>query len=136
MSCLRPEKLHVRLDVGHKLDRCLINTLGLYGQWVPVCPEVELGLSIPLETLRLVGEADNPHLIAPKSGADHTKSMVAWARKRAEELASSGLHGFVFKKDSPQPLLGSGVGAPAGISQCASEGIDAAESRVGTADHQ
>jgi hypothetical protein len=95
-SCLLGEK--VRYDGGHKLDRYLTGTLGCFVEWVPVCPEVEMGLPTPRETLRLVGEEENPRLIAPKSGTDHTETMIAWARKRAEELAAAGLHGFVFKK--------------------------------------
>jgi uncharacterized protein YbgA (DUF1722 family)/uncharacterized protein YbbK (DUF523 family) len=102
-TCLLGEQ--VRYDGGHKLDRFLVNTLGLYVEWVPVCPEVELGLSIPRESLRLVGEAESPRLIAPKSGTDHTEAMIAWARKRVEELAAVGLHGFVLKKDSPSSGL-------------------------------
>ena len=37
----------VRYDGGHKLDRFLVHTLGQYVEWVPVCPEVEIGLPIP-----------------------------------------------------------------------------------------
>jgi uncharacterized protein YbbK (DUF523 family) len=55
--------------------------------------------------LRLVGDKDNPRLFAPKSGTDHTEAMIAWARQRVEELAAIGLHGFVFKKDSPSSGL-------------------------------
>jgi uncharacterized protein YbgA (DUF1722 family)/uncharacterized protein YbbK (DUF523 family) len=102
-SCLLGEE--VRYDGGHKLDRYLTGTLGCYVEWVPVCPEVEMGLPTPRETLRLVGEEENPRLIAPKSGTDHTEAMIAWARNRAEELAAAGLHGFVFKKDSPSSGL-------------------------------
>jgi len=40
-SCLLGEQ--VRFDGGHKHDRFLTNTLGQYFEWVPVCPEVELG---------------------------------------------------------------------------------------------
>ena len=50
-TCLLGEK--VRFDGGHKHDRYLTHTLGEYFQWVPVCPEVELGLGTPRETLRL-----------------------------------------------------------------------------------
>jgi hypothetical protein len=95
-SCLLGEE--VRFDGGHKLDRYLTGTLGCFVDWVPVCPEVEMGLAIPRESMRLVGETENPRLIAPKSGTDHTEAMMAWARQRAEELAAVGLHGFVFKK--------------------------------------
>ena len=55
--------------------------------------------------MRQVGEAESPRLFAPKSGTDHTEAMIAWARKRVEELAEVGLHGFVFKKDSPSSGL-------------------------------
>ena len=95
-TCLLGER--VRFDGGHKLDRFLVNTLGLYVEWVPVCPEVEMGLPIPRESLRQVGQAERPRLIAPKSGTDHTDAMTTWARTRVEELTTAGLHGFVFKK--------------------------------------
>jgi uncharacterized protein YbgA (DUF1722 family)/uncharacterized protein YbbK (DUF523 family) len=95
----------VRYDGGHKRDRFLVNELGQYVEWVPVCPEVEIGLPIPRESMRLVGDPDHPRLIAPKSGADHTDRMIAWAKKRVQALESEGLHGFVFKKDSPSSGL-------------------------------
>ena len=95
----------VRYDGGHKLDRFLVETLGQYVEWVPVCPEVEMGLSVPRESMRLVGDPDAPRLLAPKSGADYTERMQAWARERLEQLATLGLCGFVFKKDSPSSGL-------------------------------
>ncbi len=102
-ACLMGQK--VRFDGGHKQDRYLIDVLGQYVEWVPVCPEVEMGLPVPRESMRLVGDPDAPRLIAPKSGADHTDRMEAWARERAEQLAQENLHGFVFKKDSPSSGL-------------------------------
>ena len=95
-TCLLGER--VRFDGGHKLDRYLTGTLGQFFEWVPVCPEVEMGLPIPRESLRQVGQAESPRLIAPKSDTDHTEAMITWARKRVEELADVGLHGIVFKK--------------------------------------
>ena len=62
-------------------------------------------MTIPRESLRLVGDRDNLRLLAPKSGTDHTAAMIAWARAHVEELADAGLHGFVFKKDSPSSGL-------------------------------
>jgi uncharacterized protein YbgA (DUF1722 family)/uncharacterized protein YbbK (DUF523 family) len=102
-SCLLGKQ--VRYDGGHKLDHYLVDTIGQYVEWVPVCPEVEMGLPTPRESMRLVGDPENPRLIAPKSGTDHTERMVAWARGRVNELADEGLHGFVFKKDSPSSGL-------------------------------
>ena len=102
-TCLLGEQ--VRYDGGHKHDRYLTGTLGQFFEWVPVCPEVEIGLPIPRESMRLVGDAENPRLIAPKSGADHTDRMKAWAQGRLEELAALDLCGFVAKKDSPSSGL-------------------------------
>jgi uncharacterized protein YbgA (DUF1722 family)/uncharacterized protein YbbK (DUF523 family) len=102
-TCLLGER--VRYDGGHKLDRYVVNTLGRFFEWVPVCPEVETGLSIPRETMRLVGDADAPRLVTLKSGQDYTERMQAWARERLEQLAEVKLHGFVFKKDSPSSGL-------------------------------
>ena len=71
----------VRFDGGHKRDRFLADTLSRYVEWVPVCPEVEVGMGIPLEPIRLVGAADSPRLIAVKSGVDHTLTMERFSRR-------------------------------------------------------
>ena len=98
-SCLLGEK--VRFDGGHKHDRFLTGTLGRYVEYVPVCPEVELGLPTPRETLRLTGDPDNQRLVFSKSGEDITESMQAWAAKRVAELEKEDLCGFIFKSKSP-----------------------------------
>jgi uncharacterized protein YbgA (DUF1722 family)/uncharacterized protein YbbK (DUF523 family) len=97
-SCLLGNE--VRYNGGHVLDRYLVGTLGRFVQWTPVCPEVEMGLPVPRETLRLVGDP-----AAPQSGTDYTEQMETWAWQRAEELDSIKLHGFVFKKNSPSSGL-------------------------------
>lgn len=98
-SCLLGEP--VRWNGGHKRDRFLVGTLGRYVQWVPVCPEVEMGLSTPRETLRLIGDPASPRLWMTKTEEDYTEEMRAWSRARLDELARLELHGYVLKKDSP-----------------------------------
>jgi uncharacterized protein YbgA (DUF1722 family)/uncharacterized protein YbbK (DUF523 family) len=98
-ACLLGER--VRFDGGHKRDGFLAGTLASLVEFVPVCPEVELGLPVPRETLRLVRAEDGVRLVAPASGTDHTDAMRAFARRRCAELAQQGLAGFVLKKDSP-----------------------------------
>jgi uncharacterized protein YbbK (DUF523 family) len=98
-SCLLGEE--VRFDGGHKHDALLTETFGQFFQWVPVCPEMEIGLGTPRESLRLEGTAGSGRLIAPRSGVDHTEAMQRWAGQRLEELAGLDLHGYVLKKDSP-----------------------------------
>ncbi len=91
----------VRFDGGHKRDAFLLESFGRHVEWVPVCPELELGLGVPRETLRLRRRGQALELIAPKSGHDHTAAMQAYAQRRVEELVSLGLSGYVLKKDSP-----------------------------------
>jgi uncharacterized protein YbgA (DUF1722 family)/uncharacterized protein YbbK (DUF523 family) len=98
-TCLLGEQ--VRYDGGHKWDRFITDTLGKYVEFVPVCPEVECGLGIPREAMRLVGDPNNPRLVTVRSGVDHTERMVNYARRRVVELEKEELCGFIFKSDSP-----------------------------------
>jgi len=98
-ACLLGEK--VRFDGGHKRDSFLVDTLGAYVEYLPVCPEVEMGLPTPRQALRLVGDPQDPHLVFSRSGEDVTAEMTNWAEKRLGELAHEGLCGFIFKSRSP-----------------------------------
>ena len=91
----------VRYDGGHKADPFILETLGRFVSWVPVCPEVEIGLGTPRETLRLVGDATAPNLVATVSGRDHTAAMHRFAANRLTQLEGLGLHGYILKKNSP-----------------------------------
>lgn len=90
---------NVRYDGGHQRDRFITDTLSRYVEFVPVCPEVEMGLPIPREALRLVG--DPPRLMTAKTGIDLTDRMTGWAARRLARLEGDGLCGFIFKKGSP-----------------------------------
>ena len=98
-SCLLGAR--VRYDGGHKKDDFLVNTFGRWVEWVPVCPEVEVGMGTPRESIRLVREGEAVRLVGPRSGEDWTDRMTAFARRRTEGLAGADLSGFVLKKDSP-----------------------------------
>jgi uncharacterized protein YbgA (DUF1722 family)/uncharacterized protein YbbK (DUF523 family) len=106
-ACLLGEE--VRFDGGHKRDRFLTDVLGPHVTWVPVCPEVEMGLGTPRETLRLVrtGPAEaaerlvRTRMLTTRTGIDHTAGMVSWAKRRLDALAGEDLSGYVLKKDSP-----------------------------------
>ncbi|MCA9122429.1 MAG: DUF1722 domain-containing protein [Planctomycetales bacterium] len=98
-SCLLGEE--VRFDGGHKQDRYLTRTLGAYFDWVPVCPEVEIGMGIPRETIRLVQINDATRLRTTKSNIDFTDRMRRFARERIDTLLEMNLSGYILKKDSP-----------------------------------
>ncbi|RJP70602.1 MAG: DUF1722 domain-containing protein [Candidatus Abyssobacteria bacterium SURF_17] len=98
-TCLLGEP--VRFDGGHKRDRYITDTLGKYFDWVPVCPEVECGLTVPRESMHLEGEVQAPRLITGQSRVDHTERMSSWAKKRLRDLENEDLCGFIFKSNSP-----------------------------------
>jgi len=98
-SCLLGEE--VRFDGGHKRNVFLMTILGRHVEWTPVCPELEIGLGVPRESIRLVGTTEAPRLLGVKSGRDHTEAMGRWAQDRLAALAQMDLHGYVLKKDSP-----------------------------------
>jgi uncharacterized protein YbgA (DUF1722 family)/uncharacterized protein YbbK (DUF523 family) len=94
----------VRFDGQHKRDSFLVDELGPFVEFVPVCPEVEVGMPIPRETLRLVrGDAGSApsHLVGTSSGEDWTSRMTEFSRRRVKQLARLDLSGYVLKKDSP-----------------------------------
>ena len=98
-TCLLGEK--VRYDGSHQLDHFLTDSLGRYVKWVSVCPEVECGLPVPREAMRLVGTPESPRLVTARTGIDHTKGMISWAQIRLSQLEKEDLCGFVFKSRSP-----------------------------------
>ena len=98
-ACLLGQQ--VRYDGGHKRDAFLVEVFGRYVEWVPVCPEVEIGLGVPRDTLRLELQGDDSRLIMPKTGADYTEPMRTFAANRLGALAREHLCGYILKKDSP-----------------------------------
>jgi len=98
-SCLLGQ--NVRFDGGNKLDTLLTETLGRYFEWIPVCPEMEIGLGAPRESMHLIAGADGTRLMTVKTGKDLTEAMTGWAHRRIEELVGLNLCGYVLKMDSP-----------------------------------
>jgi uncharacterized protein YbgA (DUF1722 family)/uncharacterized protein YbbK (DUF523 family) len=98
-QCLLGE--NVRYDGGHTLDHFIRDTLGQYVDFVPVCPEVECGLGIPREAMRLEGDLESPRLVTIQTRKDLTDRMLAWAAQRVRQLEKEDLCGFIFKSKSP-----------------------------------
>ena len=98
-ACLLGEA--VRYDGRDKRAPHLTDMLGRYFEYVPVCPEMECGLGVPREPMRLVGDTEAPRLEVISTGIDHTDRMLQWAHRRVRELETENLCGFVFKSKSP-----------------------------------
>jgi len=98
-ACLLGQR--VRYDGGHKRNDALLRVLGDDVEWIPICPEVELGLGVPRPPIGLVGSRRAPRLVEPESGRDLTVRMRRLAHARVRQLQRLGLDGFVLKSRSP-----------------------------------
>jgi len=98
-SCLLGFK--VRYDSGHKHDRYITDVLGPYFKFVPVCPEVEVGMTVPRESVKLSGDIESPRMVGNKTGTDWTEKMSKFVAMRTKQLEKEKLSGYILKKDSP-----------------------------------
>jgi len=98
-TCLLGQK--VRWDAGHKQSRYITDTLGIYFTFVPVCPELEIGMTVPREPVHLAGDLAAPRMIGSKSGEDWTDRMNQYAAERVTQLREQNLSGYILKKGSP-----------------------------------
>ena len=60
-ACLLGQK--VRHNGADKRNDWLVDILGKFVRWVPLCPEMEMGLGVPRKTMRLKGKPGDPRLI-------------------------------------------------------------------------
>ncbi|CAD0261212.1 YbgA family protein [Pseudomonas veronii] len=97
-ACLLGE--NVRFNGGHKQSQLCSEVLAAYFDFVPLCPEVAIGLGIPRETIRLVGDAASPQAV----GSVHRElNVTAPLGEYGEKMAAehSDLCGYIFMQKSP-----------------------------------
>jgi uncharacterized protein YbbK (DUF523 family) len=66
---------------------------------IPVCPEVEIGLGVPRNPLRVVSSGGKLKLVQPDARTDQTDKMVKFAESFLISLPE--VDGFIFKSSSP-----------------------------------
>ncbi|WP_095079718.1 DUF523 and DUF1722 domain-containing protein [Pseudomonas sp. Irchel s3h17] len=90
----------VRYNGGHKASRLCSQVLGNYVECVPVCPEVAIGLGVPREPIRLVGDLRQPHAVGTLNPElDVTQQLADYGQQMAGELGD--ICGYVFMQKSP-----------------------------------
>ena len=68
-------------------------------EFITVCPELDIGLGVPRESLRLVKKNDNIDLVQPNSGRYLTEEMQKYSQEMLEKF--SDIDGFILKGRSP-----------------------------------
>lgn len=96
----------VRYDGQSKANTIVLEKLDEIFELLPVCPEVEAGLSIPRPPVQLTGSIENPKLTGRDNPAiDVTDIMYSYCQRKPAELKH--LAGFIFKSHSPSCGLNS-----------------------------
>lgn len=90
----------VRYNAGHKESRWCSRILSEHFDFVPVCPEVAIGLGTPREPIRLIGDKDHTQAV----GTVHpeinvTAPLAEYGERMAGEL--NDLCGYIFMQKSP-----------------------------------
>ncbi len=98
-ACLLGQE--VRYDGNHKRNSFVADVLGQHCRLVPICPEVEVGMSVPREAVRLEGDREAPRMIGIESGTDWTARMNKYVSRRVRRGDVVDLSGYVLKKGSP-----------------------------------
>jgi uncharacterized protein YbgA (DUF1722 family)/uncharacterized protein YbbK (DUF523 family) len=124
-TCLLGQK--VRFDGGHKRDRYITDILRDYFTFVPVCPELEIGMGVPREAVRLQGSVAAPRMVGSRTGKDWTAAMTQYVERRVRQRDLSDICGYILKKDSPScGMERVKVYDPAGMPQRKATGLFAA----------
>ena len=77
----------------------IVEKLKPFVEYIPVCPEVEIGLGIPRDPIRLVGTNDEKRLIQPSTSRDVTDKMVQFTETFFSTLPE--IDGWILKNRSP-----------------------------------
>ncbi len=77
----------------------VVEQLKPYVNYIPVCPEVEIGLGVPREPIRVVSYKGKLHLYQPTTQRDVTQEMVSFVDKYLNTLTD--IDGFILKYRSP-----------------------------------
>jgi uncharacterized protein YbgA (DUF1722 family)/uncharacterized protein YbbK (DUF523 family) len=76
-----------------------VRRLCAFVDFVPVCAEVEVGLGVPRDPVRVVEVDGKRRLEQPATGKDLTEAMQAFARSFLDSHPQ--VHGFILKSRSP-----------------------------------
>jgi uncharacterized protein YbbK (DUF523 family) len=121
----------VRYDGGHKRDPFLVEILGRFVEWVPVCPEMDAGFGTPREAMHLVRSGEGIRLVTVNTRRDVTAAMQNAVARRLRTLGAEDLCGYVLKKNSPScGVLRVKLYDPEGVPSASGRGICARSART------
>lgn len=92
--------MEVRYNGGHKRSSLCSQSLSAHVDFIPVCPEVGIGMSVPREPIRLTGDPKSPRAVGTQNRSrDLTDALARYALHMTHDL--QGISGFIFMQQSP-----------------------------------
>lgn len=92
----------VRFDGGHKSNKFASKVLAPYFTYVPICPEVGSGMSVPRPTIRLITNEERIALVDSKDASlDYTDSLIDFSKKTVNSLKETEMCGYIVCANSP-----------------------------------
>ncbi|AEH35042.1 DUF523 and DUF1722 domain-containing protein [Vibrio anguillarum] len=99
-ACVLGEQ--VRFDSGHKASDFVTKELTNYFSFIPVCPEVAIGLTVPRPAIRLISHEERLALVETKDETkDYTQAMFDFSERKVDELELMKLCGYIVCAKSP-----------------------------------
>ena len=84
---------------GELIPNSFVKTLQPFVIYKPICPEIEIGMRVPRDPIKIVSKHGSELLIQPSTGNDYTESMNNFAKKFNDSLLE--VDGFILKSRSP-----------------------------------
>lgn len=92
--------VEVRYNGGHKESRLCSRVLSDYFDFVPLCPEVAIGMGTPREPIRLVGDPEQPRAVGTVDASlDVTLPLAEYGERMAAQV--NDICGYIFMQNSP-----------------------------------
>ncbi len=87
---------------GDLIHSIAVADLKKYVDFIPVCPEVEIGLGVPRTAVRIVEDEDeNLNLVETGTGKNYSKKMRSFAEYYLDSIKMEEIDAFLMKRSSP-----------------------------------
>lgn len=98
----------VRYNGGHKRSRYCTDVLSEFVEFMPLCPEVGIGLGTPRSAIRMVSQDDEQVKViaTDRPEVDHAPHLREYAHRVQQKIES--VSGYIFMQKSPSCGFSSG----------------------------
>lgn len=84
---------------GELIPNSFVKRLEPFVIYKPICPEIEIGLGVPRDPIKIISKNNKQNLVQPSIGNDYTVVMNDFAKRYNDSLTE--IDGFILKSSSP-----------------------------------